>query len=148
VRKRSVATTMALFSALACSSPTASDRMVQHFTGTIDIFPNGGSGEFFDQRAAFTVSKPGPVDISVNITPMTDLKFGINVYPEGGNALLTTDPAPPPVLTGHWDGVSPGGYRIGFVIYSGGSRWSGLPFLVEAWNSPLRELSPTPRLGI
>jgi hypothetical protein len=127
MRKRSAVTTMALFSALACSSPTASDRRVQHFTGTIDIFPNGGSGEFFDQSAAFTVSKPGAMDIRVNITPMTDLKFGINVYPEGGNALLTTDPAPPPVLTGHWDGVSPGSYRIGFGIYSGGKPLVGSP---------------------
>jgi hypothetical protein len=126
MRKRSVVTTMALFSALACSSPTASDRIVQHFTGTIDIFPNGGSGESY-HGAAFTVSKPGAVDISVNITPMTDLKFGINVYPEGGNALLTTDPAPPPLLTGHWDGVSPGSYTIGFRIDSGGKPLVGSP---------------------
>ncbi len=133
MRKRSVVTTMALFSALACSSPTASDRIVQHFTGTIDIFPNGGSGEVFDQSAAFTVSKPGAVDISVNITPMTDLKFGIIVSPEGGNALLTTDPAPPPVLTPDTGMV----FRQAATKLASGSileesRWSGLPFLAEA----------------
>ena len=119
--------TRGILCALACvacggaASPTQSpirdQSQGQPFNGYLFITADGIVQEAVNSGAAFSTSQIGPLDITVRIADVSDLKFGVSVLFQQQVLRPLPEPAPGPTISGHWDQVAVGDYRMSVGVY-------------------------------
>ena len=114
---------------MGCASPTQNpiqdDTVIQNFNGYIFVTATGGVQETWGSGGVFDVSRTGPVDITLILTPVTDLKFGLHLFSHHQLLLPLPDPAPPPTISGHWDDVPVAEYIVDVGIFDEGKALNG-----------------------